>query len=261
MLVIAGFVTLVTTINIFTAVHDAAGHGQTLAMWEPATWEYTSAVATLLCCGVVLWAVRFAPPGRTPWLKFAAVHVVASVVFSSVHILIMNAMRVAIYAIIGLHYVFGEQGFWYEYRKDLIAYVIWGAVFWYFTRELAPVAASNGRRLIDIRDGKRLLRVPVDEIVAIRAAGNYVEFVLVDDRRPLARQSLSVAQQTLGHEFVRTHRSWAINAAHVRALRAVGAGDYEVELASGLKAPLSRRFPQALERLRQPVSVGVQPAS
>ncbi|HJP68208.1 MAG TPA: LytTR family DNA-binding domain-containing protein, partial [Sphingomicrobium sp.] len=186
---------------------------------------------------------------------------VASLIFSSLHILIMNAMRVAIYAMIGRHYVFGEQGFWYEYRKDLIAYVIWAAVFWYFTRKLAPVAAPNGRRLIDIRDGKRLLRVPLDEIVAIRAAGNYVEFLLVDDRRPLARQSLSVAQQALGHEFVRTHRSWAINAAHVRALRAVGAGDYEVELACGLKAPLSRRFPQALQRLRQPVTVGVHSAS
>ncbi len=256
MLVIAAFVTLVTTINIFTAVHD----GQNLALWEPATWEYTSAVSTLLCCGIVLWAVRFAPPGHTRWPKFAAVHVVASLVFSSLHILIMNALRVAIYAIVGRHYSFGDQGFWYEYRKDLIAYVIWGAVFWYFTRELAPVAASIGRRLIDIRDGNRLLRVPLEEIIAIRAAGNYVEFVLVDDRRPLARQSLSVAQEVLGHDFVRTHRSWAINAAHVRALRSVGAGDYEVELVSGIKAPLSRRFPEALQRLRQPVTVGVRPA-
>jgi len=48
-----------------------------------------------------------------------------------------------------------------------------------------------------------------------------------------------------------TKESWAINAAHVRELRPVGAGDYEIELASGLKAPLSRRFPAALERLRR----------
>lgn len=258
MLVIAAFVALVTTFNIFTALHDAAGHGQALALWEPATWEYTSGVATLLSCGIVLWAIRIGPPGRTPWPKFVAVHAVFSLAFSSLHILIMNAMRVAIYAAIGRHYAFGEAGFWYEYRKDLIAYVIWAAIFWFFTRELAPVAASNERRMVDIRDGKRLLRVPIDEIAAIRAAGNYVEFVLVDDRRPLARQSLSVAQQALGDDFVRTHRSWAINAAYVRGLRAVGAGDYQIELAGGLKAPLSRRFPEALKRLRQPANSRVQ---
>lgn len=255
-LVIAAFVGLVTTFNIFTAIHDAAEHGQILAPWEPTTWEYTSGVATLLSCGIVYWAIRLAPPGRTGWPRFVMMHAAASLGFSSLHVLGMNAMRVAIYASLGRRYTFDEAGFWYEYRKDLVAYVICAAVFWFFTREAAPATTSNGRRMIDIRDGKRLLRVPIDEIAAIRAAGNYVEFVLVDDRRPLVRQSLSAAQRELGAEFVRTHRSWAINAAHVRELRAVGAGDYEIGLAGGLKAPLSRRFPDALKRLRQPPTSG-----
>ena len=83
--------------------------------------------------------------------------------------------------------------------------------------------------------------------------------MLLDHRRPLARLSLSAAQRELGDGFVRTHRSWAINAAHVRELRSVGAGDYEVELASGIKAPLSRRFPEALERLRAPLTYPAAP--
>jgi len=252
LLVIAAFVLLVTTFNIFTSIHDAAEHGRVLAPWEPATWEYTSGVATLLSCGIIYWAVRVAPPGRDGWPRFLAVHALASLAFSSLHILLMNGMRVAIYAAVGRHYPFGEAGFWYEYRKDVIAYVIWAAIFWYFTRETAPATVSNPRRTVDIRDGKRLLRVPIDEIAAIRAAGNYVEFLLVDERRPLARQSLSVAQRDLGNDFVRTHRSWVINAAHVRELRGLGAGDYEIELAGGVKAPLSRRFPEALARLRSP---------
>jgi hypothetical protein len=251
MLVIAVLVALVTTFNIFTAIHDAKEHGQTLALWEPATWEYTSGVATILCCGIAYWAIRVAPPEGSRLPRFLAAHAAASLLFSSLHILLMNAMRVAIYAAVGGHYAFGEAGFWYEYRKDLVAYLVWAAIFWFFTRAAPPVA-SGGRRMIDIRDGKRLLRVPVEEIAAIHAAGNYVEFVLTDNRRPLARQSLSVAQRELGKDFVRTHRSWAINVAHVRELRAVGAGDYEIELSGGLKAPLSRRFPEALDRLRQP---------
>jgi hypothetical protein len=259
LLVIAAFVALVTTFNIFTAIHDAAERGRALPIWEPATWEYTSAVATILCCSIAYWAIRLAPPGASRLPRFVAVNAAASVLFSSLHILLMNAMRVAIYAIAGDHYPFGEAGFWYEYRKDVIAYLIWAAIFWFFMRESPAGPASNARRMIDIRDGKRLLRVPIEEIAAIRAAGNYVEFVLIDDRRPLARQSLSVARQALGEDFVRTHRSWAINAAHVRELRAVGAGDYEVELGGGIKAPLSRRFPEALRRLREPAGGALPP--
>ena len=257
-LVIAAFIAVVTTFNIFTAIHDAAEHGQSLATWEPTTWEYTSGVASLLCCGIIYWAVRIAPPEHGGWPRLVAVHALATFAFSSLHIVLMNAMRVAIYAAAGRHYQFGEAGFWYEYRKDLVAYFIWAAIFWLFTREPPSAPQSNGRRVIDIRDGKRLQRVPVEDIAAIHAAGNYVEFVLVDDRRPLARQSLSAAQQQLGDEFVRTHRSWAINASHVRGLRPTGAGDYEIELAGGIKAPLSRRFPRALARLRQPSSAGRQ---
>lgn len=254
-LVVAAFGALVDTFNVFTAIHDAAEHGQRLAFWEPATWEYTSFVAMLLSCGIIYGAIRLAPPGRTQWPKFVAVHAGATLLFSSLHILLMNAMRVAIYAAAGHHYPFGESGFLYEYRKDVVGYLIIGAVFWFFTREPeAPAADANGRRMVDIRDGKRLLRVPIEEIAAIRAAGNYVEFVLVDGRRPLTRQSLAVAERELGAGFVRTHRSWAINAGRVRELRAVGAGDFEVQLEGGVTAPLSRRFPEALARLRSPAN-------
>ena len=49
--------------------------------------------------------------------------------------------------------------------------------------------------------------------------------------------------------FVRTHRSWLVNAARVTELRPEKSGDYAVGLGS-LEAPLSRRFPEALARLR-----------
>ena len=254
-LTIAAFLAVVDTFNIFTAIHDAAEHGARLPAWEPATWEYTSGVATLLTCGIAFGALRIAPPGRTPWPKFLSVHLIASLAFSALHVLLMNAMRVAIYAALGRHYPFGESGFLYEYRKDLIAYVVWAAIFWLFARadEASPLDRSDGSRIIDIRDGKRLLRVRLDEVAAVRAAGNYVEFVLADGHRALARKSLADAHRELGEaNFVRTHRSWAVNLSHVRELRSVGAGDYEIHLAGGLEAPLSRRFPAALARLRTP---------
>lgn len=251
-LAIAALVLLVTTFNIFTALHDAAEHGEMLAPWEPTCWEYTSAIATLLTCGIIYAAVRIAPPGRTSWPRFVAAHAVASLAFSLLHIVLMNAMRVVIYAAVGRHYPFGESGFLYEYRKDLVGYLLMAAIFWFFTTREAPKSpAPNGRRTVDIRDGKRLLRVPIDEVIGLRAAGNYVEFLLADGRRPLARKSLADAHRELGEdEFVRTHRSWVVNANQVRELRPSGAGDHDVVLSGGVEAPLSRRFPDALTRLR-----------
>jgi hypothetical protein len=253
-LVIAAFGALVDTFNVFTALHDAAEHGQRLRLWEPATWESTSFIAMLLSCGVIYTAMRLAPPAGTPWLKFIAVHALATLVFSSLHILLMNALRVAIYAIVGHHYGFGESGFLYEYRKDVVGYIIIATIFWLFLKEPQPPAVkTSGPQTIDIRDGKRLLRVPIEAIAAVHAAGNYVEFILVDHGRPLARQSLSTVYRELGErEFVRTHRSWLVNLRHVRGLEALRAGDFEIDLDGGIKAPLSRRFPEALNRVLNP---------
>lgn len=252
-LTIAAFLAVVTTFNIFTTLHDVAEQGKSLAIWEAATSEYTSGAATLVACIIVLIAIRMAPPGRTRPSKFILVHASASFAFSGLHVLLMNAMRVGIYAALGRHYPFGESGFLYEYRKDLIAYVVWATIFWLFLHERSILTvASDAPRTIDIRDGKRLLRVPIETITAVRAAGNYVEFMLIDGRRPLARKSLHETHRELGEAaFVRSHRSWLIAPAHVRGLLSVGAGNFEVELGGGTKAPLSRRFPAAIVRLRR----------
>jgi DNA-binding LytR/AlgR family response regulator len=90
----------------------------------------------------------------------------------------------------------------------------------------------------------------MENILAVRSAGNYVEFILTDDRRPLMRSSLAAIQQALAtHGFVRTHKSWLVNEARVAGLRPEGSGDYTIELGA-LEAPLSRRFPEALAALR-----------
>lgn len=256
-LVVAAFTVVVDTINVFTALNDAGQRGFRLETWEPICWEATSGVATLLACGIVYAMLRRAPPGRTRWPVLLAVHLPASVVFSTLHVLLMNLMRVAIYAARGLHYPFGASGFVYEYRKDLIAYVVIAGIFWLFaapparTADRAPPRPPP-RRLFDIVEGSRVLRLPVEEIAALQAAGNYVEFLLTDGRRPLMRGSLAEIQEKAGADlFVRTHRSWAVNLGLVRGLTPAGSGDFQIGLEGGTTVPLSRRFPEALERLRR----------
>ena len=90
----------------------------------------------------------------------------------------------------------------------------------------------------------------LSDILAITSAGNYVEFALADGRRLLMRSPLSALESDLSDRgFVRTHRSWLVNETAVTGLTPEGSGDYGVLLGS-LTAPLSRRFPAALARLR-----------
>jgi DNA-binding LytR/AlgR family response regulator len=125
--------------------------------------------------------------------------------------------------------------------------VFWIAARFFERREPIP---APGQRLFDIRDGARLIRVPIADILAISSAGNYVEFVLRDGRKPLMRTPLSTLEAELAADgFVRTHRSWIVNAMQVTGLKPEGSGDYEVELGR-VNVPLSRRFPEALAKLR-----------
>ena len=88
------------------------------------------------------------------------------------------------------------------------------------------------------------------QILAVRSAGNYVEFMLADERRPLMRSSLAAIQDDLAkHGFVRSHKSWLLNKAAVTGLKPEGSGDYAVELGA-LEVPVSRRFPEALASLK-----------
>ena len=102
----------------------------------------------------------------------------------------------------------------------------------------------------DIRDGARIIRVPLADILAVSSAGNYVEFRLADGRRPLMRATLAAVEAELSRfGFVRVHRSWLVNTERVTGLRPDGSGDWTVELGA-VEAPLSRRYPAALEQLR-----------
>jgi hypothetical protein len=171
-----------TTVNAITILHDDAR----VARWKPFVWEYTSAALTIPLIFAVAWLARFAPPSRSGWLKFAAVHIPASLLYCAIHVSGFTLLRKLIY-------------------------------------------------------------------LAARSAGNYVEVHLVDGRKPMLRGTLASVETALKpHGFVRTHRSWLVNPLRVRELTAEGSGDFRVGLDGGAEAPVSRRFPQALETLKSP---------
>jgi hypothetical protein len=264
------FVLATTTVNALSTQHDA---GARLAVWKPFVWEYSSAVMMFAVLPAIAALGVRTPMGRGRWLRFGLVHLLGTIAYCLVHVGGFVLLRKLAYAVAGEHYVFGGLGqLIYEYRKDVLAYLALAVVFFLSAKlrvraqphaqlhaklQAQPVETELGTEpepVFDIRDGARLIRTPVKEIVAVRSAGNYVEVHLADGRRPLMRVTLAAVETTLAsHGFVRTHRSWLINAQRVRALAPEGAsGDWSVELEGGGPAPVSRRFPQALEALRRP---------
>jgi hypothetical protein len=239
------------TVNMLTAFQDRP---QTPWIF-PAVEQYTSALCAIAFMWIGWVAFRIAPPDSRPLWRMLAVQALGLLAFATAHIVSFYLLRALVFGWLGLPFDFDlAERFVYELRKDAIGYFIGVGAFWGLARlygaqpartpPQAPVAS------FDIRDGSRILRTPLPEILAAASAGNYVEFVLADGRRPLMRASLTAIEAELAPlGFVRTHRSWLINAARVTELRPEKSGDYTVRLGD-LEAPLSRRFPEALARLR-----------
>jgi len=239
---------IIVAINALTVLDD----NPELDWWEPWVWEGTSAAVIVATLWIPWMFYRRARPrdGLANW-RVWAVHAVGVVAYCLVHMTGFLVLREAIYAAMGQDYRFGA--FWgefpYELRKDALSYAIFQSVFWITENAFAEKPADEPSTF-DILDGQRVIRVPLDRIVAISSAGNYVEFLLDDGRRPLMRAALASVEDELGERgFVRTHRSWLVNTARVTGLKPEGSGDWAVELGE-VEVPLSRRFPAALKRLK-----------
>lgn len=241
----------VVMVNALTALADR----EDLDVWEPWVWEGSSMVGALLALWIPWLAVALASPdealaeGWRPKAWFVAVHLIGVLAYSILHVGIFVLLREAAYAVAGAPYDFGDR-FLYEFRKDALTYSLFVSVFWVTAflrrRHDEPVRPVS----FDIRDGARILRAPLGDILAVSSAGNYVEFWLADGRRPLMRTTLSAIETELERfGFVRAHRSWLVNGARVTGLEPDGSGDWTIELGE-VRAPLSRRFPEALARLK-----------
>lgn len=112
--------------NTVVAWVDLRGAGRAVAAWEPLLWELSSTlVVAALIPAVVAFERRFVLRWGTlrrhlPW------HVVASVVYCTVHLAGMWALRHAAYAVVGQSYQ--PAGWWvqwgYEYLKDVRSYAL-----------------------------------------------------------------------------------------------------------------------------------------
>jgi len=225
-----------------------------LGLLGPVIWEGSSWVSVMAFFWIPWIGYRLAPPAVRP-RRWLLLHLPAALAYSFFHVGGFILLRALAYWIAGSVYHFGAfvPNFLYELGKDVLAYALFIAGFALIERLLRQqqLIQTPGQTLtFDIRDGARLTRVRLSDILAVASAGNYVEFLLSDGRRLLMRSPLSAVESELAERgFVRTHRSWLVNEAAVTGLTPQGSGDYEIALGA-LAVPLSRRFPAALAKIR-----------
>jgi DNA-binding LytR/AlgR family response regulator len=242
---------VVTTANVITLWHGAPARG----LLAPVITEGSSFITSLLSFWIIWLAWCVAPPTVRPRWKLL-VHAPAAILYSLFHVSGFVLLRKLAFDLAGTSYEFAGntvREFLYEFSKDTAGYVLFLGAFTLVKRLLNPPLPATtpiSQATFDIRDGARVSRVRLDDIVAITSAGNYVEFKLRGAKTLLMRSALSAIEQELAPRgFSRTHRSWLVNAKHVRGLVPEGSGDYKIELES-FTVPLSRRFPEALAKLR-----------
>lgn len=252
----AALVATINAMNVISESRDVPDAG----LLAPVIWEGSSWLTVMAFFWIPWSAYRLAPPAVRPRWKLL-VHVPAALLFALGHVSGFIGLRKLAYAMVGWHY--RVDGFWsnfgYELRKDVIGYTLFVIGFTFIAHLLrqqqAIAAPAPSSPTFDIRDGARLNRVRLEEVLAVNSAGNYVEFLLRDGRRLMMRSPLSALEDALAPSgFVRTHRSWLVNAMRVTGLNPEGSGDYAVEI-DDLTVPLSRRFPEALARLKAPAPI------
>jgi hypothetical protein len=246
----ATMVAAVNALNVITMRHERPE----LGLAGPLVWEGSSWVSLMAFIWIPWVCYRLAPPFVRPRRRLL-VHAPGVLLFSLAHVTGFILLREFAYALAGDTYRFGAflPHFLYEFAKDALGYSLFIAGFAlieHLLRQQQLIETPGQTLTFDIRDGTRLTRVSLGDILAVTAAGNYVEFVLQDGRRLMMRSPLSALEDELSPRgFLRTHRSWLVNAARMTALKPEGSGDYTVELEK-LEAPLSRRYPEALAKLR-----------
>jgi hypothetical protein len=142
--------TLQAAFSTMVAIMDVRTRAVPRPNWEVATWEVSSHLVLLLLVPA-LAAVerRLSPLARTHLLRFLAWHLVASVVFSVVHVVGMFGLRALVYAAAGERYDFwGWAGQWgYEYLKDVRVYA--SIVFGIWAYRLFLLRLQGEARVLD----------------------------------------------------------------------------------------------------------------
>lgn len=268
-LLLASFMLINAAVNASSVWVDLQRNGASDSLWwHPVLWEYSSAVSTLLLCPLLFWWFRQQPLRLKAVGRQLAFHLVGSLLFAVLHIVVMVLLRQPFYALAGDSYGFEPltADFFYEYRKDAWAYLFFLSCYhlasFFYSRlsgeahqlsqtdqpdtiTMADTPKAPEHYLVKKLDREFLLRS--SDIEWLEASGNYVNLHSKGRIYPL-RATLSVTLQQLEPlGFCRIHRSLAINMSQIDSLQYQSSGDGEITLKCRTILALSRRYKDELK--------------
>lgn len=114
-----------------------------------------------------------------------------------------------------------------------------------------PAVRPTSKAKLAIKSKGRILLINPDEVVAVKAEGNYV---LLERKTgsDILRESISVVAEKLkAFGFVRIHRSVLINSSFVEELHPLFSGDYRLKIKGGREYMVSRSYKKNLAHLAE----------
>lgn len=110
---------------------------------------------------------------------------------------------------------------------------------------------SPTHSMIAIKAKGRILLINPEEVVAVRAEGNYVSLQRESDSY-LLRDSISrVAEKLKPYGFIRIHRSVLVNTAYVEEIQPWETGEYVLVIKGGKELTVSRTYKNNLKSITQ----------
>jgi two-component system LytT family response regulator len=114
---------------------------------------------------------------------------------------------------------------------------------------MSRVGDSARALTLSVKSGSRIVRIDIDDIAWIDAAGDYVCIHTADETH-IVRETLTELERRLDpRRFARVHRSTIVNLVNVKAMRPHLNGEYFLVLNSGHEVKLSRSYKDKLRLL------------
>ncbi|WP_093138084.1 LytTR family DNA-binding domain-containing protein [Pseudoxanthomonas sp. GM95] len=251
--------------NALTGVMDAGRQGAHLPLWQPMTWELTSNGVILAMLPLVLWACERWPLHADTWRRRLPVYLLASVVWSLVHVSAMVWLREWVYWLRGLQY--HDDQSWlarsvYEYLKDVRTFftivTVSHFVDWFGRRRVGEAhlldAPDDGPAVDPVERPERFLirklgrefLIATADVEWAQAQGNYVNLRVRGHDYPLRSTLAGLEARLDPQRFVRVHRSYLVNLSQVASIEPLDSGDARVHLRDGTAVPCSRSYRAAL---------------
>jgi len=244
-------------VNVLTAIqHD----GGSSSLVRPVLDEATSAAVLILLLPILKQSVDAL--GTTSDRRVAFIIIALAIVaYALLHVVLMVALRAAVYPVIGIHFDFHWRELPAEFRKDIISAFMIAVVLWLIDRRsiatgrdataTADDAVAGAPRHIWLKDGTTTVRVDPIDVISVTSAGNYVEFALAQQRH-LVRGTLVAEEARLKpFGFARVHRTRLVNANRIVAVEQHTNGDFALRMDTGAVIAGSRRYRDAIAAIKE----------